>query len=317
MTGFLIRRTGQALFVLFLVTVFTLALVHLFPGGPVRALLGPRATPALITYYNHLYGFDQPFYVQYIKWVGQLLHGNLGFSDKLNQSVTSLIAQDLPKTIILVLLGTVVSLLFGIPLGVYQAVQAQQRRRLRADRHLVPRLLHPDVLPRPPPGRLVLRRHPPVPAVRAAGHHGRPDPVPDPRALVLPVFTYAFLLYALWQPVHALLGAGQPGAGLRAHRAGQGRQRAAGDLGPRLPQLAGLDRHPARPVAAHAGRRRDPHRGRCSTIPGMGLAFYQAALNVDYQVAARVHRARHAGDDRGEPAGRHRLRGARPEGEVH
>jgi peptide/nickel transport system permease protein len=43
--GFLIRRTGQAILVLFLVTVATLGLVHLFPGGPVRALLGQRATP--------------------------------------------------------------------------------------------------------------------------------------------------------------------------------------------------------------------------------------------------------------------------------
>jgi peptide/nickel transport system permease protein len=123
MIGFLIRRILQALLVVFLVTVFTLALVHLFPGGPIRSLLGPRATPEQVAHYNQLYGFDQPFYVQYIKWVGQILHGNLGFSAKLNQSVTSLIAQDLPKTIILVLLGTVVSLLFGIPLGLYQAVK--------------------------------------------------------------------------------------------------------------------------------------------------------------------------------------------------
>ena len=123
MVGFLIRRTGQAIFVLFLVTVATLAMVHLFPGGPVRALLGERATPIQIAYYNHLYGFDQPFYVQYLKWVDQLIHGNLGFSNHLNQSVTSLIAQCLPRTIVLVLLGTIVSLLFGIPLGVYQAVR--------------------------------------------------------------------------------------------------------------------------------------------------------------------------------------------------
>ena len=100
MTGFLIRRILQALLVLFLVTVFTLALVHLFPGGPIRSLLGPRATPEQVAYYNRLYGFDQPFYVQYLKWVGQLLHGNLGYSPKLNQTVTSLIAQDLPKTIV-------------------------------------------------------------------------------------------------------------------------------------------------------------------------------------------------------------------------
>ncbi len=102
MIGYLIRRLLQAILVLFIVTVITLALVHLFPGGPIRALLGPRATPQQVAYYNKLYGFDQPFYVQYGKWVWQLLHGNLGFSAKLNQSVASLIAQDLPKTIVLV-----------------------------------------------------------------------------------------------------------------------------------------------------------------------------------------------------------------------
>ena len=123
MVGFLIRRTLQALLVVFLVTVFTLALVHLFPGGPIRALLGPRATAQQVAYYNNLYGFDRPFYVQYLKWVDQLLHGNLGYSLKLNQSVTSLIAQDLPKTVVLVVLGTIVSLVFGIPLGLYQAVK--------------------------------------------------------------------------------------------------------------------------------------------------------------------------------------------------
>src|SRR6476661_2659233 len=71
MIGFLIRRVLQALLVIFLVTVFTLALVHLFPGGPIRSLLGPRATPAQVAHYNQLYGFDQPFYVQYLKWLRQ------------------------------------------------------------------------------------------------------------------------------------------------------------------------------------------------------------------------------------------------------
>ena len=123
MIGYLIRRTLQTLVVLFFVTVFTLFLVHLFPGGPIKAMLGQRATVQQVNYYNHLYGFDQPFYVQYIKWIGQLLHGNLGFSNKLNMSVNALIAQDLPKTIVLVALGTIVSLLFGIPLGMYQAVK--------------------------------------------------------------------------------------------------------------------------------------------------------------------------------------------------
>jgi peptide/nickel transport system permease protein len=195
--GFLIRRIGQAILVLFIVTVATLAMVHLFPGGPVRALLGQRASQSAIAYYNQLYGFNQPFYVQYIKWVDQLLHGNLGFSSHLNLPVTTLIGQDLPKTIVLVLLGTIVSLLFGIPLGVYQAVHRNSVADyiltgisflgystptfflglvlvdwFAVDTHIFP--------PFAPQGATVL------------------SILGDPRALVLPVVTYAFLLYALW-----------------------------------------------------------------------------------------------------------------------
>ena len=171
MTGFLIRRVLQALLVVFLVTVFTLALVHLFPGGPIRSLLGPRATPEQVAHYNQLYGFDQPFYVQYIKWVGQLLHGNLGFSAKLNQSVTSLLAQDLPKTIVLVSLGLVVSLLFGIPLGLYQAV----KRYTVGDYVLTGVSFLGYATPTFFVGLLLIEwfaiNIPPVPAVRPAGHH--------------------------------------------------------------------------------------------------------------------------------------------------
>lgn len=197
MIGFLIRRIGQAILVMVLVTAATLGLVHLFPGGPVRALLGQRATPQLISYYNHLYGFDQPFYVQYIRWVNQLLHGNLGFSDKLNISVATLIGQDLPKTVILVLLGIIVALLFGIPLGVYQAV----RRNSIGDYALT--------------GISLLGYSTPVFFLGivlidwfAVDAHVFPAFGPqassvgailsDPRALVLPVFTYAFGLYAIW-----------------------------------------------------------------------------------------------------------------------
>ena len=197
MVGFLIRRIGQAIFVLFLVTVATLGLVHLFPGGPVRALLGERATPTLINFYNHLYGFDQPFYVQYLKWVNQLLHGNFGFSNKLNLSVTSLIAQDLPKTIVLVVLGTGVSLIFGIPLGVYQAVH----RNSFTDYVLTGISFLGYSTPTFFLGLVLVDWF-------AVDTHVFPPFAPQsssvlgilsqPRALVLPVVTYAFLLYALW-----------------------------------------------------------------------------------------------------------------------
>jgi peptide/nickel transport system permease protein len=197
MIGFLIRRTLQALVVLFFVTVITLALVHVFPGGPIRALLGPRATTAQTAYYNRLYGFDQPFYVQYLKWLDQLLHGNLGFSAKLNQSVASLIAQDLPKTIVLVALGTIVSLVFGIPLGMYQAV----KRYTVGDYVLTGVSFLGYATPTFFVGLLLVEWF-------AVDIHLFPPFAPQgsslgqilsqPRALVLPVLAYSFVLYALW-----------------------------------------------------------------------------------------------------------------------
>ena len=197
MIGYLIRRFGQALVVLFFVTVITLALVHVFPGGPIRALLGPRATSQQVATFNQQYGFDRPFYVQYGKWVWQLLHGNLGFSPKLNVSVSSLIAQDLPKTIVLVALGTIVSLLFGVPLGMYQAV----KRYTIGDYVLTGVSFLGYATPTFFVGLLLVEWF-------AVDTHFFPPFAPQgnsvgqilsqPRALVLPVLAYSFVLYALW-----------------------------------------------------------------------------------------------------------------------
>jgi peptide/nickel transport system permease protein len=280
--GFLIRRVGQAIFVLFLVTVATLGLVHLFPGGPVRALLGERATPTLINFYNHLYGFDQPFYVQYIKWVNQLLHGNLGFSDKLNLSVTTLIGQDLPKTIVLVVLGTVVSLLFGIPLGVYQAVH----RNSFADYVLTGISFLGYSTPTFFLGLVLVDWF-------AVDTHVFPPFAPqsssvlailgEPRALVLPVVTYAFLLYALWSRYmrsSVLDNLVQDYVRTARAKGASERQVVWGHvfrnslvsivtlLGLSLPTLVGGA------ILIEV----------VFNYPGMGLAFYQAALNNDYEV---------------------------------
>jgi len=197
MIGYLIRRFGQALIVLFFVTVITLALVHVFPGGPIRALLGPRATAQQVATENQQYGFDRPFYVQYAKWVWQILHGNLGFSLKLNQSVASLMTQDLPKTIVLVALGTIVSLLFGVPLGMYQAV----KRYTVGDYVLTGVSFLGYATPTFFVALLLVEWF-------AVDTHFFPPFAPQgsslgqilaqPRALVLPVIAYSFVLYALW-----------------------------------------------------------------------------------------------------------------------
>lgn len=132
MTGYLARRLLQALVVIFGVTLIVFALSHLLPGGPARAMLGPRATPQQIHSFIVANGFDKPLPVQYYHYIGQLLTGNLGYSYKYNQTVNSLLALYLPRSIILVGLATVLAITVAVPLGVYQAI-----RRNRADDYVL------------------------------------------------------------------------------------------------------------------------------------------------------------------------------------
>jgi len=278
--GFLIRRLLQSILVLFFVTVFTLLLIHLFPGGPVRAMLGPRATPGTIAVFNKQYGFDRPLYVQYGKWIWQLLHGNLGYSVKLNQTVASELTTRLPKTLVLCVLGTGVSLLFGVPLGVYQAV-----KRYTIGDYV---LTGVSFLGYETPTfffALLLIEWFSVDAhlFPAAAPQGTSfgSVLSQPRALVLPVVAYAFLLYALWSRYMRssvmdnlvqdyVRTARAKGASERRVLWGHVFRNSLVSivtlLGLSLPTLV------AGAIFIEV----------VFNFPGMGLAFYQAAENVDY-----------------------------------
>jgi peptide/nickel transport system permease protein len=280
-TGYLIRRFLQAVFVTFLVTLFTVLLIHLFPGGPVRALLGPRATTQQIAYYNKLYGYNDPIWEQYGKWVWQLLHGNFGYSVKLNQSVSSLIAQRLPKTVILVLIGLVVSLVLGVPLGLYQAV----KRYTVGDYILTgvsflgyatPTFFFSLLLV----DWFAVDTHI-FPAFAPQGN-SIGSILSQPRALVLPVIAYAFLGYALWSRYMRssvmdnlvqdyVRTARAKGASERRVLWGHVFRNSLVSivtlLGLSIPSLV------AGAIFIEV----------VFNYPGMGLAFYQAAVNVDYQ----------------------------------
>ncbi|WP_033289791.1 ABC transporter permease [Amycolatopsis jejuensis] len=123
MTGYLVRRVLQAFVVVVLVSMIVFALLHVLPGGPARAMLGPQASEEQVAQFVQANGYDQPLPVQYGKWLGQLLHGDLGYSYKLNQSVTSLLADRLPKTVLLTGVATLLAVLIAVPLGVFQAVR--------------------------------------------------------------------------------------------------------------------------------------------------------------------------------------------------
>lgn len=123
MTGFIIRRLGQAIIVTLGVTMVAFALLHALPGSLARDVLGPRATAPEIAQFNHQNGLDQPLYTQYWLFLDKLLHGNLGYSYQFNRPVTSLLATDLPRDLILGGLSLLFSLLIAIPVGIAQAIK--------------------------------------------------------------------------------------------------------------------------------------------------------------------------------------------------
>ncbi len=123
MTGYIIRRLGQAVVVVLGVTLITFALLHALPGSLARDILGNRASPQAIAAFNHTNGLDRPVWTQYWLFLDKLLHGNLGYSYQYNRSVDSLLATDLPRDLVLGGLSLILSLMIAIPVGIAQAVR--------------------------------------------------------------------------------------------------------------------------------------------------------------------------------------------------
>jgi len=125
MAAFLIRRVLQGIIVVLIVTVITFGLLRMIPGNVAVAVMGPSAyrSPGAIRQFDQVYGFSLPWYRQYLLWLGHLVRGDLGYSWHYNQSVASLLATNLPKTIALVASSTVLALIIAIPMGVIQAVR--------------------------------------------------------------------------------------------------------------------------------------------------------------------------------------------------
>jgi peptide/nickel transport system permease protein len=122
-TTYIVRRFIQSVFVLLGVTLVVFIIIHLLPGNPARALLGPRATPQEMHQFIVQNGYNKPIWAQYVDYLNNLIHGNLGYSYHYNQTVNSLLAQNLPKSALLVGLSYVVALVIGVPLGIFQAVR--------------------------------------------------------------------------------------------------------------------------------------------------------------------------------------------------
>ena len=123
MTAYLIRRAATAIVVLFGVSVFIFLMLHVIYPSPAIDVLGPHANKLTIAQWNRQHGFDEPWIEQYLRYIDQLLHGNLGYSYKLNQSVASLFRERWLRSAYLSGVTLFLSVVIAVPLGIYQAIR--------------------------------------------------------------------------------------------------------------------------------------------------------------------------------------------------
>lgn len=124
MIPYILRRLGWAFILLFVISFLTFIIFYLLPAtDPAVLRAGKQATPELIASLRKTFGLDQPWYVQYGKYIWKLLHGDFGYSYQNNVPIGHYLASRLPATISLAIGGAVVWLLVGIPIGILSAVK--------------------------------------------------------------------------------------------------------------------------------------------------------------------------------------------------
>jgi peptide/nickel transport system permease protein len=123
MLNYVIRRVLQTLVLLVLVSLLAFSLVVIMPGDPASAILGASATPQEILDLQHQMGLDQPFMERYGNWLWDIVHGDMGYSYNYHENISTLIAQRLPVSMYLASLAIVLSVILGIPAGIFCAIR--------------------------------------------------------------------------------------------------------------------------------------------------------------------------------------------------
>jgi peptide/nickel transport system permease protein len=123
MITYILRRCVQAIPVLFGITIFTFLIAHLVPGDPVQAFAGDKQlSPELAAQIRHQYGLDKPLWQQYLTYMDDLVHGDMGAGLHNKRPVTDTIREAIGPTLQLTLAGLMVALTIGVTFGVLAAI---------------------------------------------------------------------------------------------------------------------------------------------------------------------------------------------------
>jgi len=122
MGKFILKRTGQTLIVLLIVSIFIFLLVSFLPGDPVYAMLGGEITTETYNRWYFQLGLDKPLVVRYFYWLSKAVVGDFGISASQHKAVSEVLAQRVPITLYLSFFSFILSVPLGILLGIIAAV---------------------------------------------------------------------------------------------------------------------------------------------------------------------------------------------------
>ncbi|MFD1745117.1 ABC transporter permease [Rhizobium helianthi] len=117
------KRLLVAIPTLLIISIFVFSLQKLLPGDPILAMAGEERDPVVLEQLREKYHLNDPIPVQYLRWIGGVMQGDLGVSLRTNQPVLELIAQKLPVTIQLAVMSMIFAMLIGVPMGILAAVK--------------------------------------------------------------------------------------------------------------------------------------------------------------------------------------------------
>jgi peptide/nickel transport system permease protein len=123
MTEYVIRRLLVSVVIIFGVSLIVFMVMHMAPGDPVMILAGLEATPEVVESVRREWGFDQPVYVQYLRWFTRAIRLDLGRSVITGETVSQMILSRLPNTLKLNLVAYALALSVGIPVGIVSALR--------------------------------------------------------------------------------------------------------------------------------------------------------------------------------------------------
>lgn len=123
MGRYALRRLWQMLPVVFIISVAVFSIIHIIPGNPAQLIAGPNATPEQVAFLEKSMGLDQPIWVQYGLWLGNVVRGDLGVSYINKFPVAELIGRRIGATVELAVVSALLGVLIALPLGVAAALR--------------------------------------------------------------------------------------------------------------------------------------------------------------------------------------------------